>query len=102
MREGRQRKRMIKLARRVSVEEIRAFLLNNDHTPAYFLLRSNGYELLRGWHPTHGITELVMDDEVAYEACVLYLKDRGIVFESEDDALAWRVQSGRPSLDLES
>jgi hypothetical protein len=92
---GQQRKRMLKLARRVPVQEVEEFVLRQPGShPSYFVLREYGFELLRGWHNRHGITEVSMEDDVFYLACCEYLKAQGFVFESTEAALQYARERG--------
>ena len=94
MKPGKARKRIIKLGRRIPVEEIRAFVENGvDSRPQYFVLRQYGYELLCPWRAHFG-AELTLDDDVLYHACKEYLKERHLVFESTDTALDYARTHG--------
>lgn len=95
IRPGKTRKRLIKPARRISSEEIHSFLFQDDGLPRYFVLRSDDAELVRGWHPIHGIMVLSMEDDVMYCACIEHLKSHGLVFSSEADATEWRARRAK-------
>jgi hypothetical protein len=98
--EGQYRKRMIKQARKVPVDEVRRFIHDGDldGPPQYFLLQSHGLEIVRGWHPKHGIMELSMQDDVSYWACIEYLKSIGLVVGSEEAALDYAVVNVFPKM----
>src|SRR5262245_2541656 len=94
MRPGQQRKRMLKLARRVPVEQVEGFVLRApDPHPCYFVLHEHGNESLCCWHAVYG-DEVSMQDEVFHQACCEYLKDRGLVFESAASAAAYARARG--------
>jgi hypothetical protein len=94
MKPGQQRKRLLKLARRVPVEEVEAFVggAGGSH-PSYFVLREHGYEFLCGWYH-NSTTEVSMSDDVFYRACCEYLKSRGLVFDSDKAASEYARQQG--------
>ena len=86
---GQERKRLLKLARRVPVQQVEDFLLPRPGAhPSYFVLREYGFEVLRGWG-VQGIDEVSIEDDVFAHACCDYLKSRGLVFESTDAALEY-------------
>ncbi len=100
MQSGRARKRMIKLGRRVPLDEVRLFIHREclEGPSHYFLLLADGYELIRGWHPKLGVMELSMEDEVFYSACTEYLKSIGLVFNSKEDAMRYAATDVFPKL----
>lgn len=102
MLEGRQRKRLIKLARRVPIEDVRRFVCpDGDDIPSYFVLQEFGQEVVRSWHFGNGdpdIYEVIMEDEVFCAAMVDYLKSRDLVFSSDDDAIVFANRHIVPKL----
>ncbi len=92
---GQKRKRLLKLARRIAVEQIRASVQNSpDSHPRYFVLRQHGMELLCSWHWMHGQMEVTIEDDVEAVAVSEYLKGLGLVFDSSEAALAYGREQG--------
>lgn len=91
---------MIKQARKVPVEDVRRFIDHGhlDGPPQYFIVHSYGVELVRGWHPRHGVMELSMQDDVFHWACIEYLKSVGLVFDSEEAALDYAAANVFPKI----
>jgi hypothetical protein len=87
---GQERKRLIKLARRqFTAEQLRGLVQPSpDAHPVYCVVRSQGYELLRMWGWPHGLYEVTIEDEVSVFAIQQHLKERGLVFDSDAEALS--------------
>ncbi len=92
---GQRPKRLLKLARRVPVEEIRAWVqTGRDSHSRFFILRHNGTELLRSWHWAHGLMEITIEDDAAATAVTEHLKGLKLVFDSIDAAMAYGREHG--------
>lgn len=88
--EGKARKRVLKLARKISDESIVEYL-TTDGTPLtnYYLY----YEMIGSWRPSCGAMVMMIDDEVMATAITDYLQRLGapeITSEEELEQLAIR------------
>jgi hypothetical protein len=86
--QGQERKRLIKLARRqFTADQLRDMVQPSpDAHPVYCVVRFHGYDLLRAWGQPHGLYEVTIEDDVRAFAIVQHLKERGMVFESDEAA----------------
>jgi len=96
VREGQERKRLIKLARqRFTDEEVRAMVQSTpDSHPTCCVVQEFGIELLRMWCGPDGMYEVSIDDDVRYFAIIQLLEGRGLVFDTDAEALEYGRQHG--------
>ncbi|MGI8978400.1 MAG: hypothetical protein ACR2FY_04170 [Pirellulaceae bacterium] len=83
MREGRDRKQLIKKSKKVPLERIRSFIYDENGIPWFFVLKTRHADIIRGWSPK-GTGELAICDDVLAFAIAEYLKSQGLVFESDE------------------
>ena len=90
MAEGKDRKRLIKAARKVPVENILALLQRHeDLVDDYFLVYNSFLDcwFIRCWSRTNGMMDMTIEEEALGLACIEYMKSHGyLVFESEMEA----------------
>ena len=90
MGEGRNRKRTIKAARQIPVEQIVDFLRpDEDRIDDYFLVHEShlDYWFICCWSRTNGMMTTLMEEDVLHLACVEYMKSHGyMMFESLNQA----------------
>jgi len=87
---GRSRKRLKKLARRYSDDELRKMVYGDAGDSGQGILflspATDGELRLNGWHPEVGAMDVIMDDDVKYFAVCDYLQRHHLIFESCDRA----------------
>ncbi len=85
----------MKQARQVPVEAVEAFLLPRPGAhPGYFVLQQHGAELLCVFRGFQNGAEVLIEDDVFYQACCNYLKERGVVFETPESATLYAQERG--------
>jgi hypothetical protein len=92
MRAGRNRKRTIKAARQIPVEQIVEFLRpHEDMVDDHFLVYESGLDawFICCWSRTNGMMTTTIEDDVLDLACVEYMKSHGyLMFDSMEQASA--------------
>lgn len=92
---GRQRKRLLKSARKIPLDQVWEVLAcRPGEPPAYFLLKQHGFELIRGWSRKHGFVEMTICDNALAVACTEYLRFLGLVFDSVEEAKSYSQPHG--------
>ena len=100
---GKQRKRLVKEARKLDPEEVRRTTLDHQGNPSMFVLRIHGHESLCAWPQpydrAHALRLVTIEDDAVDLAVMEYLKSIDLVFETEGDAAAFATAKGwiRPS-----
>lgn len=89
-RQGKERKRLKKLAAAVPAEEIKEFLAVDKGSPVgHFLIgTSDDNYTICCWHPSNGLMELTIDDDAMYEACIQFLVKNGLTFQNRNEFFA--------------
>src|SRR5438067_2405475 len=97
MRPGRDRKRVLKAARGIPVEQIRELLRLDEETMEWFVIH-NAYlecDFIRCWHRMNGMMTLCIEDGAVHLACIDYMKNHGYLqFESDTAASAFIKAQG--------
>jgi hypothetical protein len=89
---GRDRKRVIKAAEKLPIEQIADFVRDlKDSADDLFLVHDSllGW-FICPWHRTGDISEMTIDDEAVHVACVEFMRTHGcLVFDSWASARAY-------------